>query len=87
MGFGWITKLFEGVDWKISKGLVGYDFAISEMENRVLEIKQNSAKELVWLLEHETIYTGGTSAKKEDLKNIKNKEKAIHRNSFYYVNK
>ena len=63
--------MFEGVDWKISKGLVGYDFAISEMENRVLEIKQNSAKELVWLLEHEPIYTSGTSAKKEDLINDK----------------
>ena len=61
----------ESVDWKISKNLVGYDFAISEMENRVLEIKQNSAKELVWLLEHEPIYTGGTSAKKEDLINNK----------------
>ena len=61
----------EGVHWKISKDLVGYDFAISEMEKRVLEIKQNSAKELVWLLEHEPIYTGGTSAKKEDLKNNK----------------
>ena len=63
--------MFEGVDWKISKALVGYDFAISEMEKRVLEIKQNSAKELVWLLEHEPIYTGGTSAKKEDLINDK----------------
>jgi lipoyl(octanoyl) transferase len=63
--------LFEGVDWKISKALVGYDFAISEMEKRVFEIKQNSAKELVWLLEHEPIYTGGTSAKKEDLINDK----------------
>ena len=63
--------MFEGVDWKISKDLVGYDFAISEMEKRVLEIKQNSAKELVWLLEHEPIYTGGTSAKKEDLINDK----------------
>ena len=62
-------KLAENVDWKISKDLVGYDFAISEMEKRVLEIKQNSAKELVWLLEHEPIYTCGTSAKKEDLKN------------------
>ena len=63
--------MFEGVDWKISKDLVGYDFAISEMEKRVLEIKLNSAKELVWLLEHVPIYTGGTSAKKEDLKNDK----------------
>ena len=63
--------MLEGVDWKISKALVGYDFAISEMEKRVLEIKQNSAKELVWLLEHKPIYTGGTSAKKEDLINDK----------------
>ena len=63
--------MYESIDWKVSKDLVGYDFAISEMENRVLEIKQNSAKELVWLLEHEPIYTGGTSAKKEDLKNDK----------------
>ena len=63
--------MFEGVDWKISKDLVEYDFAISEMEKRVLEIKQNSAKELIWLLEHEPIYTGGTSAKKEDLINDK----------------
>ena len=65
------TKLAESFDWKISKDLVEYDFAISEMEKRVLEIKQNTAKELVWLLEHEPIYTGGTSAKKEDLKNNK----------------
>ena len=63
--------MYESIDWKVSKDLVGYDFAISEMENRVLEIKQNSAKELVWLLEHEPIYTGGTSAKKEDLINNK----------------
>ena len=60
--------MFESVDWKISKKLISYDFAISEMEKRVLEIKQNSAKELVWLLEHQPIYTGGTSAQKEDLK-------------------
>ena len=71
--------MFEGVDWRISKALVGYDFAISEMEKRVLEIKQNSAKELVWLLEHEPIYTGGTSAKKEDLKNDKVKTRSSGR--------
>ena len=69
----------ESVDWKISRDFVEYDFAISEMENRVLEIKQNSAKELVWLLEHEPIYTGGTSAKKEDLKNDKVKTRSSGR--------
>ena len=39
------------------------------MEKRVLNIKRNSEKELVWLLEHESIYTAGTSAKDNDLIN------------------
>ncbi len=57
------------VEWKISKKLIDYDFAISEMEKRVLNIKRNSEKELVWLLEHKSIYTAGTSAKDSDLIN------------------
>jgi len=61
--------LFDNIEWEISKNLIEYDFAISKMEKRVLEIKKKSAKELVWLLEHKSIYTAGTSAKKEDLKN------------------
>ena len=59
------------VEWKISNKLIDYDFAISEMEKRVLNIKRNSEKELVWLLEHKSIYTGGTSAKDDDLINNK----------------
>ena len=61
--------MFDNIEWEISKNLIEYDFAISKMEKRVLEIKKKSAKELVWLLEHKSIYTAGTSAKKEDLKN------------------
>ena len=57
------------VEWKISNKLIDYDFAISVMEKRVLNIKRNSEKELVWLLEHESIYTAGTSAKDNDLIN------------------
>ena len=59
------------VEWKISNKLIDYDFAISLMEKRVLNIKRNSNKELVWLLEHESIYTAGTSAKDNDLINNK----------------
>ncbi len=59
------------VEWKISNELIDYDFAISEMEKRVLNIKRNSEKELVWLLEHKSIYTAGTSAKDDDLINNK----------------
>ena len=57
------------VEWKISNNPVDYDFAVSEMKKRVLEIKKNSAYEMIWLLEHNSIYTAGTSAKLEDLKN------------------
>ena len=64
------------IEWKISNKLIDYDFAISEMEKRVLGIKKNSDKELVWLLEHKSIFTAGTSAKNEDL--INNEVKIRH---------
>ena len=57
------------VEWKISNSLIKYDLAITEMENRVFNIKNNSIKELVWLLEHKSIYTAGSSAKDQDLLN------------------
>jgi lipoyl(octanoyl) transferase len=59
------------IEWKISKTKINYDDAISLMEDRVLKIKQNIDKELVWLLEHESIYTAGTSAKEQDILNKK----------------
>lgn len=37
------------------------------MEARVGEIRAGTASELVWLLEHEPLYTGGSSAKPGDL--------------------
>lgn len=59
------------VEWKISKTIINYDDAISLMEDKVLKIKQNIDKELVWLLEHGSIYTAGTSAKEKDMFNKK----------------
>jgi lipoyl(octanoyl) transferase len=38
------------------------------MEARAAAIRAGEAGELVWLLEHEPIYTGGASARVEDLK-------------------
>ena len=57
------------IEWKTSNNPIEYDFAVSEMKKRVLEIKKNSACEMIWLLEHNSIFTAGTSAKLEDLKN------------------
>ena len=64
-----VIILINEIEWKTSNNLVEYDFAISEMKKRVLEIKKNSASEMIWLLEHNSILTAGTSAKLEDLKN------------------
>jgi lipoyl(octanoyl) transferase len=61
--------LINAIEWKTSNNLVEYNFAVSEMKKRILEIKKNSACEMIWLLEHNSIFTGGTSAKIEDLKN------------------
>mgnify|MGYP005740612335 FL=1 len=61
--------MINDIEWKTSNNPVEYNFAVSEMKKRVLEIKKNSACEMIWLLEHNSIFTAGTSAKLEDLKN------------------
>jgi lipoyl(octanoyl) transferase len=64
-----VIMLLETIEWKISNTPIDYDFAISEMQKRVTNIKSNTNNELVWLLEHESIFTAGTSARDEDLIN------------------
>ena len=56
------------VEWKITDGLTGYDEALAFMEARVAAIAAGEAEECVWLLEHPPLYTAGTSARIEDLK-------------------
>lgn len=57
----------ETVGWAISEGLVPYEAAVEAMEARAAAIAKGDAKELVWLLEHPSLYTAGVSAKPEDL--------------------
>ncbi len=59
------------MDWLTSTDYVDYDTAVSEMEARVSAIRHGNANEAVWLLEHEPLYTGGTSAKASDLLNAR----------------
>ncbi|MEP7209700.1 MAG: lipoyl(octanoyl) transferase LipB [Alphaproteobacteria bacterium] len=54
-------------EWAISEGLTGYSEAVAAMEARVAGILDGSADELVWLVEHPSLYTKGASAKAEDL--------------------
>jgi lipoyl(octanoyl) transferase len=55
-------------EWSVSPGLVPYEEALRSMEARVAAIGSGTAPERVWLLEHPTLYTAGTSAKDQDLR-------------------
>jgi len=55
------------VEWRIGDAPVDYPAAVGEMEARVAAIRAGAAPELVWLLEHPSLYTAGASARVEDL--------------------
>ncbi len=55
------------IDWEIEKELVDYDLAVNRMEQRVADICSGSQNECVWMLQHQPLYTAGTSAKDADL--------------------
>lgn len=57
----------EGVEWLISSAPVDYRLAVNAMEARVAEIRAGTEREAVWLLEHDPVYTAGTSARPEEL--------------------
>jgi len=48
---------------------VKYDFAVKLMEERLLDINNNKKSDLIWLLEHNEIYTAGTNYKEEEILN------------------
>ncbi len=56
------------VGWAVSPGLTDYEHAVAVMERRVAAIAAARERELVWLLEHPPLYTAGTSARPEHLK-------------------
>ncbi len=55
------------VAWRISREPVAYEAAVAAMAARVAAIGAGSASELVWLLEHPSLYTAGTSTRSEHL--------------------
>jgi lipoyl(octanoyl) transferase len=56
-----------GIEWRISAAPVAYEAAVADMEARVAAIREGTAPEFVWLLEHPPLYTAGTSARDEEL--------------------
>ena len=55
------------IEIKKSKKPIKYEYAIKLMENRLLDINQNYSKELIWTLEHEEVFTAGTSFKENEI--------------------
>ena len=55
------------LDWRVSSAPVDYPAAVAAMEDRVAAIRNGTAPEQVWLLEHPPLYTAGTSADPDDL--------------------
>ena len=55
------------IEIKKSQKPVNYEDALKFMERRLLEIDQNKSNDLIWILEHENIYTAGTSYKESEI--------------------
>ena len=55
------------IEIKKSKKPVKYEKAIKFMEDRLLEVNNNNSNELIWVLEHDDIYTAGTSFEENEI--------------------
>jgi lipoyl(octanoyl) transferase len=60
------------IEWKVSDTPVPYAEALAFMEDRACAIREGSANECVWLLEHPPLFTAGTSADSSELLNPQN---------------
>ena len=67
-----MTGIPPEIEWRVSEAQVPYEEALAFMEQRVAEIRQGSAPECVWLLEHPPLFTAGTSADAAELFNPQN---------------
>ena len=64
------------IEIKKSTKPVKYNDAIAELEARLKLVSEKEAKELIWILEHEPVFTAGTNYSKDDIldKSIKIQE-------------
>ena len=63
---------------KISKKRIPYKKAMFFLNKRVEQVKKGENKELIWILEHSKVYTGGVSFNKNEI--IDKKIKIIETN-------
>jgi lipoyl(octanoyl) transferase len=62
-------ETIEDVEWQVSDAPVPYEEALATMEARAAAVREGTAPELVWLLEHPPLFTAGTSADPSELIN------------------
>ena len=55
------------IEIKKSTKPVKYNYALTQLQARSKLVSQNEEKELIWILEHEPIYTAGTSYSENDI--------------------
>ena len=55
------------IEIKKSQKPVKYEDAILIMEKRLQDINQNNKNELIWILEHDEVYTAGTNFNENDI--------------------
>ena len=55
------------IELKISKKPVPYERAMKLLEKRVVDVEKGKKKELLWILEHPRIYTGGVRSRESEI--------------------
>ena len=55
------------IEIKKSKNPIKYEDALEYMEKRLLDLSKHNSRDLIWILEHEELYTGGTSYKEDEI--------------------
>ena len=62
-------QVIDEIEWRVSDRPIPYAEALDFMERRAAAIREGSARECIWLLEHPPLFTAGTSAADEELLN------------------
>lgn len=64
-----VVTIADEIEWRVSTEPVPYTDALAFMEQRAAAIREGSATECIWLLEHPPLFTAGTSADPAELFN------------------
>ena len=55
------------IEIKKSKKPIKYDVALKFLEQRLIEVNEDKSGELIWILEHDDLYTAGTSFQNNEI--------------------